>query len=399
MIAQDQTGLPLRADERRHVATTVAFARRRIGPATAAWERDRRPLPRAMFREWADLGLMSLQVSPGAGGGGASFNCKVAIAEAVARTCMPSCFALINAQGSVTRMEGEGSTDQVRRFLPGLMRGEIICAPSMTEPGAGSDFAAIATAARKVSGGWVLDGVKAWVANGAHADLVVLYAQTEPGSGAKGIASFLVDLHAEGVTRGPSYQLVGGHGIGATEIRLSGVHVPDEDLFAPPGKAFKSALTTVSAARTHVSAMACGIVAGALERALEYAQQRQSFGRSLIKHQGLRWTLADVATELEAARALTYRAAAVVARGGDATMAAAQAKRYAGDMAVRGVTACMQAMGAIGLREDEPFGRHLVGARIACIVDGTTEMQRERIGVLLHEHYGPRTDDMPALER
>ena len=389
MIDRDQSRLPLNERERDLVATAAAFARRSLAPHAATWEVERRPLPRPVFQEWARLGLMTLQVSPEAGGQGASFFCKVAIAEELARTCMPSCFALINAQGSVTRMEREGKPDQQRRYLPRLMTGEIICAPSMTEPGAGSDFAALATTAVKVPGGWRLDGAKAWVTNGTHADLVVLYAQTEPGSGASGIASFFVDLGGRGVTREPAYRLCGGHAVGAAAIGLRDVFVPDEDLLAPAGKAFKSALTTVSAARTHVSAMACGIVAGALERAVGYAHERQSFGRPLIKHQGLRWSLADVATELEAARSLTYRAAHVIARGDDATLAAAQAKHYSAEMAVRSVKACMQAMGAAGLGEEEPFGRYLSSALLTCYADGTTQMQQERIGALLGQHYGP----------
>ncbi len=389
MIDRDPSRLPLHQREKDLLVAAAEFTQRSIAPYAALWEAERQPLPRTVFQEWARVGLMTLQVSPEAGGRGASFFCKVAVAEEIARTCMPSCFALINAQGSVTRMEREGKPDQVRRFLPKLMTAEIICAPSMTEPGAGSDFAALSTTATKVPGGWRLNGAKAWVSNGTHADLLVLYAQTEPGSGASGIASFFVDLRNAGVTREPAYRLFGGHAIGAAEIRLADVFVPDEDLLAPAGKAFKSALTTVSAARTHVSAMACGVAAAALERAIDYAQKRQSFGRALIKHQGLRWSLADVATELEAARCLTYRAAHVIARGEDATMAAAQAKRYSADMAVRAVKACMQAMGAIGLAEGEPFGRHLSSALLACYADGTTEMQQDRIGALLGQHYGP----------
>ncbi len=389
MSGRNRLDVPLTPAEEALVASAAEFARRRIAPFAAQWETERRALPRDVFREWAGLGLMSLQVSTASGGGGGSFFCKVAVAEAVARWCLPSCFALINAQGSATRMEREGTVDQARRYLPGLMTGDLICAPSLSEPGAGSDFAAIATTAVKVRGGWTLDGTKAWLTNGTHADLAVVYAQTEPGAGAAGMASFLVDLRGEGVTRAPAYRLLGGHAIGAAEIRLHNVFVPEDDLLAPAGLAFKSALRTVSAARTHVAAMACGIVAGSLERAVGYAHERQSFGRALVKHQGLRWSLADVATKLEAARGLTCRAAHLVARGEDATMAAAQAKGYAAEMAVGAVAACMQAMGAIGLSEDEPFGRHLAAARIACYVDGTTEMQRDRIGALLGAHYGP----------
>ena len=389
MTERTGIGVPLGEHEAALVESAAAFTRRSIAPFATQWDSARRPLPREVFGDWAECGLMSLQLSPAAGGPGASFFCKVAVAETIARSCMPSAFALINAQGSVTRMEREGTPDQVRRYLPQLKTGERICAPAMTEPEVGSDFAAIATSADKVPGGWRLNGTKAWVTNGTHVDLLVVYAQTDSGSARAGIASFIVDCHAEGVVREPAYRLTGGHVIGASEIRLDDVFVPDDDLLAPAGQAFKAALRTVSAARTHVAAMACGIVANSLERAVAFAHRRHSFGRLLIKHQGLRWSLADVATNLEAARGLVRRAADLVERGEDATLAAAQAKRYAAEMAVRSVGSCMQAMGAIGLREDEPFARHLASARIACYVDGTTEMQRDRIGFMLGDHYGP----------
>ncbi len=369
------------------VATAADFTRRVITPSAAAWDAEGSPLPRAVVREWAALGLNALQVSHANGGGGASFHAKIAVAETLASACMASAFALNNIQGSVTRMEREGSPEQIARYLPDLVAGTTICAPSLTEPGAGSDFAAIATHAAKVRGGWELDGEKAWVTNGVIADLSVLYAQTEAGAGARGIASFIVDLHARGVERLPD-AVIGGSAIGSAGFRLTRVRVPDADLFAPPGQAFKRALRGITAARTHVAAMACATVASALRIAVDYAGTRQAFGRTLLEHQGLRWQLAAVATELEAARLLTYRAADIVAGGGDAQVEAAFAKKYAAEMATRSIAACMQAMGAEGLRPEHGLGRHLVSARIAAYVDGTTEMQNERIAAALLARYG-----------
>lgn len=380
--------LPLDDRDLLLVRRAEEFAHEYLAPSVERWERGRTHLPREIFREWSRLGLNALQVSVANGGQGASFLSKIAIAETLARTCMPSCFSLINAQGSVTRMEREGTDGQIRRYLPGLMSGSLICAPSFTEPGTGSDFAAVATTATKIAGGWQLDGAKAWVTNGAHADLVVMTAQTKPGSGAEGLASFIVDLHAQGVSRAPAYELIGGHAIGLTEIALDHVFVPDGDLIGAPGKAFKNSLKSISSARTHVSAMACGLLAASLDRAVDYAGQRQSFGQAIIRHQGLKWSLADVATDLEALRLLTYRAARVIESGDDATLMAAQAKCFAADAALRGVAQCMQAMGAIGLSASEPFGRHLASARLVAYADGTTEMQQDRIGALLNKYYG-----------
>jgi alkylation response protein AidB-like acyl-CoA dehydrogenase len=383
-----QGDLPLTPDERALVAAAADFTRRVIAPNAAEWDRTGSALPRSVVQEWAALGLNAMQVSSDRGGAGASFPAKIAVAEAVARTCMASAFALINIQGSVTRIEREGSADQIARYLPGLMSGELICAPSLTEPGAGSDFAAITTRATKVPGGWQLDGEKAWVTNGAIADLLVMYAQTEPGSRAKGIASFIVDLHAPGVERLPPYALIGGAAIGAAGIRLCRVVVPDANLFAPPGQAFKRALRSITGARTHVAAMVCATVETALRTAIDHATTRHAFGQPLLAHQGLRWQLAGVATALEAGRLLTYRAMHTIEAGGDAQIEAAFAKKYTAEMATAAVTTCMQAMGAEGLRPEHGLGRHLASARIAAYVDGTTEIQTERIGAALQSRYG-----------
>jgi len=382
------TEFPITSAERALIDRAEDFAARVIAPDAAAWERARSPLPREVVREWSALGLNGLQVATAHGGQGASYYCKVRVAEALARVCMASSFALNNMQGFVTRIEREGSAEQVSRYLPRLLTGELICAPSLTEPGAGSDFGAISTRAIKVPGGWRLDGEKAWITNGAIADLLVLYAQTNSEAGNAGIASFLVDTHAAGVERLAPYELIGGHAIGAAGVRLTDVFVSDADLFAPPGQAFKNALVGITAARTHVAAMACAMVESALRLTFGYTSARRAFGRPLIGHQGLRWQLVDVAADLEAARLLTYRAVDVIAAGNDAQVEAAFAKKVAAEMATRSIAACMQAMGAEGLRTDHPLARHLASARIAAYVDGTTEIMNERIGAALKDRYG-----------
>jgi alkylation response protein AidB-like acyl-CoA dehydrogenase len=189
------------------------------------------------------------------------------------------------------------------------------------------------------------------------------------------------------VERLPADALMGGSAIGAAGIRFTRTKVPDADLFAPAGQAFKRALRGITGARAHVAAMACAMVDSALRLAVAHAGARRAFGRPLLEHQGLRWQLVDVATELEAARLLTYRAVRMIAAGADARTEAAFAKKYAAQMAQRAIAACMQAMGAEGLRAEHPLGRHMASARIAAYVDGTTEMQNERIGAVLPTRY------------
>ena len=379
--------LPLTPAERSLVTIAGRFANEMIAPIAERLEREKSALPASVVAEWIRLGLNGMQVSPERSGAGASFFAKVAVAEAIARACFPCALALINMQGAVTRIEREGTAEQIARYLPGLMKGSLIWAPSLSEPEAGSDFGAIRTLATKVPGGWEISGEKAWVTNGAIANLLVMYAQTEPGAGGKGIASFIVDLQSTGIEKFPPYELVGGAAIGACGVRLQRVRVADRDLFAPPGQAFKRALHSISAARVYVSAMACAVVE-TLRTAVAYAAERQSFGRPLLDHQGLRWSLADVAVDLEAARLLTLQGAHAVARGVDAQVEAALAKKFSAEMAARSVIACMQAMGAVGLLPRYGFGRLMTSARIAAYVDGTTEMQNERIGAALFKRYG-----------
>ena len=219
-----QVPMPLPPPEQALVATAEAFAARVIAPAAPVWEANHGALPRAVVQEYAAIGLAGLQVSAGRGGGAASYACKLRVAEAIAAHDFAAAFALNNLQGSVTRMEREGSPAQIERYLPGLLDGAIISAPSLSEPGAGSDFAAITTQASRTGGGWRITGEKAWVTNGAITDQLILYAQTEPGGGAAGIASFIVDMTATGGrtpgARAPDRRVGHRGGRGAADRRL-----------------------------------------------------------------------------------------------------------------------------------------------------------------------------------
>jgi alkylation response protein AidB-like acyl-CoA dehydrogenase len=372
----------LSAEERALLAETKEFRRTVVAPEAASWERQRR-VPREVLERAAALGLTAIEVPRALGGQGAGFIAKTLIAEELSRSCMAIAFSLINTQNVAARIARHGSKAQIERFLAPLVAGAASACSALTEPHAGSDFPAITTVARKVAGGWVLEGEKAWITNAATADTITVFAKTAAAPGTAGIAAFLVEARAPGCERLPAYGLMGGHAIGAGGFRLRDFRVDDDALLFPPGEAFKRALAGINGSRTYVAAMCCGMVAESLRIALDYAKQRQAFGRRLLDHQGLRWSLVEVATDLEAARLLTYRAAALIARGEDAVLAAAYAKKFAVEMAQRRLGQCLQAMGAEGLREEHPIGRHIASARIAGFVDGSTEIQNERIGAIL----------------
>ena len=376
----------LTAAERALLDRARRFRRDYVAPRAALWERER-ALPQEAIREAARLGLTAIEVPEAQGGQGADFMAKTLIAEELARSCMGFAFSLINTQNVAARIARQGTPAQIARYLAPLIAGERRGGTALTEPAAGSDFPAIATTARKIEGGWVLQGEKAWLTNGASAETIIVFAKTDAAPGTAGIAAFLIDATMPGFERLPAYDLMGGHAIGAGGFRLNDVRIGEDAVFHPPGEAFRRALGGINGARVYVAAMCCGMVAEALRIALDYATRRQAFGKRLLDHQGLRWSLVEVATELEAARLLTYHAAAIIAGEGDAVLAAALAKKFAVEMAGRRLGQCMQAMGAEGLREEYPIGRHIACARIAAYVDGTTEIQNERIGALLERTY------------
>lgn len=297
-------------------------------------------------------------------------------------------FSLTNTQGITSRIATDGTQSQKDRFLADLQSTKRLGGAALTEPGAGSDFSGITTSARQVDGGWILNGEKAWITNAAEGDVFLVYAQTNPEKRWRGIASFLVDGRQDGFERAPAFELLAGHAIGTGGFKLNDMFVPDEDVEALPGEAFKAAMASVNNARTYVAAMINAMLHASLRHAVAYGAERQAFGKSLLDNQGLKWSLVDVANKLEASRLLTYRAASLITEGQDAMLAASHAKKFAGDMGIQGIADCIQAMGARGMRNDIPLGRHLACAKLACYTDGSTEIQNERIGASLSEVYG-----------
>ena len=374
------------------VAEVARFRDTVVAPNVNRWESEKRMAPEAL-REASDIGLLAMEVPTALGGLGMSFAQKCRITEVLSAVSMPFAFSLVNTGNVAARVAQRGTERHRELYLADLMAGRRFGSTALTEPGAGSDFANIATTATPVDGRWRLDGAKAWITNAAHSDVIFCYAQTEPGSRGRGIALFLIDGTRPGFERLPPYELAGGHLIGTGGFRLDGYVAEADDLLSPAGEAFIAALSSVNGARTYVAAMCCAMVEATLASAVRYGAEREAFGKPVIAHQGLAWKLAGVQNRLEAARLLTERAIEAVTeslRTGDATGAilpAAHAKKFATETAEADIATCIQAMGAEGLRSDHPGGRHLVGARIASYVDGSTEIQTDRIARSLRQHY------------
>jgi len=375
----------LDSDEAGHVAQAREFAQQTLAPAATTAFNASEAFERSVISDWATLGMLGLQVDRAAGGKGASYLCKIRVAQELALAGFAAAFCLNNLQGIPTRLARHGSPRQVTELLAGLLKGELLTAPAMTEPQGGSDLAALASHVRRVPGGWLLNGTKAWITNGLIVDWLTLLARVPDGD-RNDIASFLVCCHGDSVRR-TEIPVPGGRSFRLAELEFRDHFVPDWAMLQAPGTAMKASLESINAARVHVAAMAVATQLAALRAALAYGGSRTAFGKALLEHQGMRWSLADVATRLEAAHALVHRAALAVERGGDVTVLAAQAKSFAVSSAIEGVQACMAAMGATGASAAHPLAMHVAEVRLATYADGSGEMLRDRVGRLLPAAY------------
>ncbi len=370
---------PQYESEAAFLTAVQAFADRSVAPHAATWERERR-MGREALEEAAALGFLRLQSPRSIGGYEYSFVCKTATAEILGGVDYGFAMSMLNTHNVPSKLSVDAQPDILERYVPDLFAAKRIGCTALTEPTAGSDFPAIKTLARPDGDGWRINGEKAWIINGAVADTVVLYAQTEIGAGGKGIASFLVDLRREGARRVPAFEVVGQHTIGAGGFVLEDYRVEPDEVLAPAGEAFKTALAGINGARVYVGAMCCGMVQAALNVTAAYGRQRSTFGKPLIDHQGWKFQLAQADVDLAAARGLVFDAAAKIDAGEDVQIAAARAKVAATRMAERHMPILAQLMGAEGLRDKYPFGRHQVGLKMAGFTGGSSEIRLDRIG-------------------
>ncbi len=364
-----------RAKAEQVIAAAHAFAREWIDPEAARWERDRR-LPRDTITAAATEGLCGLLVPTELGGAGLGISDMAEVMGALAYADMGLAFSLVSHNNLAGAIAKKGADHHRAQHLGAMLDGSTLGAFLLTEPGTGSDATAITTTAIANGDRWVLNGDKAWVTNATEAGLLNVYAQTEPGSGAKGIAAFLLQADQPGVIREDAYEMLGAHATGTGGFRFANVELDANQLFVPPGLAFRAAMEAIDIARIVVSAMCAGMLRRGLETAVDYLKNRQAFGAPLSERQGLQWMLADVATDLEASIALARTAAAALDEG-DPTMGvrAAHAKKFATRVTMDGLSQCMQALGANGFRHDRPLARHLACAKMAQYLDGTTEIQ------------------------
>jgi len=375
------------AQAERLLAQARDFADRVVALRAVDWARSG-TFDTGTMREAAALGWLGLQVPQAEGGAGLPFSVKSRLTEILAGADFGFALALVNTMNIGYKLCRD-APHLAARYLADLTSGARLASTALTEPGAGTDFAAISTRAERSGDGWVLNGAKAWIINAAASDVILTYAQTEPGSRGAGIAAFLIDGRREGFARMEPFRLSAQHSIGVGGFELRDYRAAGDEMVQRPGEAFRYAMNDINGARTYVGAMCCGMVAKALEIAADHGNRRQTFGRPLVQHQGWRWSLAEADIDLAAARALVRAAEARVDTGEDARHEAARAKVFATRMAERHLPALGQLMGAEGLRDAWPFGRHMAGAKIAGLVDGSSEILLDGLGKRFAQGRGP----------
>lgn len=374
MTAGYDPDMRLSAAEKDVVARAEQFAVETLAIGAPDWEK-RKHYPVEAFQAAAELGLAGILTPVDHGGAGMSMTGAARIIETLASQCMAFTFAMVVHNNLAKAIAASGTTAQQQKYLPDMLAARKMGAFLLTEPGAGTDAANIECQANPVDGGWRLSGEKAWVSNAVGAEVLSVYAQTDPSQGWKGIACFLVDASRPGVERLPAYDLVGGHALGTGGFRFNDVELTPDDVMIPVGEAFKGAMGGINTARVFVGAMCSGMMRASLDRAVEYTKSRAAFGQNVADFQGIQWMLADVQTDLEAARLLTYRGAAEIDDGETGMLAAAHAKKFATRAAMQRISDCAQVMGAQGARTEEVTARHFTCTKLMQYMDGVTEVQ------------------------
>jgi butyryl-CoA dehydrogenase len=352
------------------------FAADRVAPRAAAID-EGGGFPRDLVREAARLGLMGLTVPQAWDGAGRDYVTYALAVEALARaSAVVAVIVAINNSLVAEPIAEFGSDEQKQRWLRRLATGEALGAFALSEKHAGSDAANQQTVARLDERGYVISGRKVWVANGEAADLVIVFAATQPGSRGRGISAFLVPMETAGISRVAGADSLGVRGLGCMDLELRNVRVGTDALLGSPGEGFRIALWALDGGRVAIAAQALGVGQAALDEALEHARTHTAFGQPIGNFQAIQWMLADTATELDAARMLTMKAADAHDRQASSTVEAAMAKLFASEAAHRAADRAMQIFASHGYRRGSVVERLFRDVRATEIYQGTSEVQR-----------------------
>jgi alkylation response protein AidB-like acyl-CoA dehydrogenase len=361
----------LSPEQREIQALARDFAKAEIEPHAAEWDREHR-FPGEIFVKLAELDLMGVCIPEELGGAGADFLAYVLVLEELSRAdAGVGVTVAVHTSAATLPILTHGTDDQRAALVPPLAGGEKIGAFALTEAESGSDAASLRTQAERDGDGWRITGAKQWITNGGQGGTIVLFARTEAG-----ISCFVVDGRSDGLRVAREEEKLGLNSSSTVDLVLDGVRVGSDRLLGTDGKGFRIAMITLDGGRIGIAAQAVGIAQAAYDVAREYALERRQFGKRLADFQAIQWKLADMATEIDAARMLVYRAAWLRDNGEPYVEAGAMAKLFASSVARRQTAEAIQVLGGYGYTKEFPVERYYRDAKITEIYEGTSEIQR-----------------------
>ena len=365
------------SEEHRMVRDTARdFAQSVVAPRAAEVDEEEE-FPWDIWKQAAELGFTGITVPEEYGGAGMDTLSYVLMGEEISKACASTAIVLgVQVSLVCEPILRWGSEELKRKYLVPLAKGEVVGCMAMTEPNAGSDVGGIRTKAVLDGEEWVLNGTKLFISNAKEAGIAIVFAQTDPGRGKRGFSAFVVEADTPGYQVTKKEKKLGIRGSSTCEIVLEDVRVPKENVLGAPGDGFKIGMWTLDGGRILVAAQAVGIAQAALDAAVNYSKERNQFGRPISSFQGLQFMLADMATELEAARLLTYKAACLKDAGEDYVMLASMAKLKAAEVSEFVTSKALQIHGGYGYIKEFPLERYWRDARITQIYEGTSEIQR-----------------------
>jgi alkylation response protein AidB-like acyl-CoA dehydrogenase len=362
--------------------TVRDFAEREVRPRVTAMERAS-ALDPELLPQFFELGLMGVEIPDSLGGAGGNLMMSILAVEELAAVDA-SAAIVVDVQNTLVNalLVKWASEELQRRYLP-LLAADLVGAYALSEPGSGSDAFGLETKAERRGDGWILDGRKLWITNGAEAGLFVVFASVDFSQGYKGITAFAVERGFPGFSVGKKEDKLGIRASSTTELILDGCQVPADNVVGEVGKGYKVAIETLNTGRIGIGAQMVGIARGALDAARKYVHERHQFGHPIAEFQGVQFQLAQAATELEAARLMVYNAARLEDAGEPYTMQAAMAKLFSSQVAERVTSLCVELFGGYGYTKEYPAEKFYRDAKIGTIYEGTSNMQLHTIAKLL----------------
>ena len=365
------------SDEQQQLKKTVReFAEREIAPNVMKWD-EASEFPLATIKELGKLGIMGTIFPAELGGAGMGYIEYATAIEELSRVD-GSIGIIVAAHTSLctNHIFKAGNDAQRKRFVPKLASGEFIGAWALTEPGSGSDAASAICSAVRKGDAWVINGTKTFCTNGHYADVIVVIAVTDRSKGTHGLSAFIVEKGTKGFRPGKKENKLGLRASDTAELIFEDCQVPTENLIGKEGEGFVDALRILDGGRISIASLGLGMAQGAFDAALKYSKERKQFGKPISDFQAIQWKLADMAVQIEAARALIWRAATMKDAGKNTTMASSMAKLYAGEIAVKCANECVQIHGGYGFVKDYPAEKFYRDVKLCTIGEGTSEVQR-----------------------